>query len=117
MKFLNSLIYEKEIKARCKGTSQDGTVFVQAECGVLDIGEEIVKKGFAERNRSPIKSNNCGMQQDPLHQSRTSKATNIPWSSRISPSSNNRVRESPDDPVLLNVKSDTNTVNHVPFLT
>ncbi|XP_066485239.1 serine/threonine-protein kinase 31 [Tiliqua scincoides] len=118
MKFLNSLIYEKEIKARCKGTCQDGTVVVQAECSLLDIGEEIVKKGFAERCKSPIKTNNCGMQPDPsLHQFRTSKATNALWSSRISPSAINRVREGPDDQVLLNVKSDSNAANHVPFLT
>ncbi|KAJ6666584.1 hypothetical protein lerEdw1_020307 [Lerista edwardsae] len=115
MKFLNSLVYEKEIKARYKTTFQDGTVVVQAESSLLDIGEEIVKKGFAERCNSPIKNNNCGMQLDPsLYQSRTSKPTTASWLSRNSPSASNRVREGLDDQMLMNVKSEA--TNRVSFI-
>ncbi|KAL8165309.1 UNVERIFIED_CONTAM: hypothetical protein K2H54_038937 [Gekko kuhli] len=53
-KFLNSLIFEKEVKITCKGTYLDGTILALAECGVLNIGEEIVKKGFAERSREKM---------------------------------------------------------------
>lgn len=114
MKFLHSLIYEKEIKVRYKATSQDGTAVVQTECSLLDIGEEIVKKGFAERCSSPIK-NNCGMQPDPsLYQCRTSKPTAASWLNRNNPSASNRVREGLDDLMLLNVKSEA--TNRVPFI-
>lgn len=34
---------------RIKATSQDGTVIAQAEYGSVDIGEEVFKKGFAEK--------------------------------------------------------------------
>ncbi|KAH0627389.1 hypothetical protein JD844_003021 [Phrynosoma platyrhinos] len=54
--FLNSLIFEKEMKIRYKATSQDGTLVVQAECGLLDVGEEIAKKGFADRYIFPPNS-------------------------------------------------------------
>lgn len=34
---------------RIKATYQDGTVIAQAEYGSVDIGEEVAKKGFAEK--------------------------------------------------------------------
>uniref|UniRef100_A0ACB8FVN5 Uncharacterized protein n=1 Tax=Sphaerodactylus townsendi TaxID=933632 RepID=A0ACB8FVN5_9SAUR len=53
-KFLNSLIFEKEVKIRWKDVCDDGTVLALAEYGVLNIGEEMVKKGFAERSREKM---------------------------------------------------------------
>ncbi|XP_067326360.1 serine/threonine-protein kinase 31 [Anolis sagrei] len=52
-KFLNSLITSKEMMTRYKATAQDGAILVHAECGLLDVGEEIAKKGFAKRCTSP----------------------------------------------------------------
>ncbi|XP_068944406.1 serine/threonine-protein kinase 31-like [Petaurus breviceps papuanus] len=55
--FLGSLIFEKEIKIRHKVTYQDGTVVAQAEYGNVDIGEEVAKKGYAERCKLPSSNN------------------------------------------------------------
>ncbi|XP_039198021.1 serine/threonine-protein kinase 31 isoform X1 [Crotalus tigris] len=54
--FLNSLIFEKEIKITHKAMHRDGTIIAQAECGLLDVGEEMAKKGFAELRKSSIKN-------------------------------------------------------------
>lgn len=35
---------------------RDGTIVAQAECGLLDVGEEMAKKGFVELRKSPIKN-------------------------------------------------------------
>ncbi|XP_029444963.1 serine/threonine-protein kinase 31 isoform X3 [Rhinatrema bivittatum] len=50
--FLSSLIFEKQIRVRHKVTYKDNTVVVQAEFGNTDIGEEVAKKGLAERCKS-----------------------------------------------------------------
>ncbi|XP_060541693.1 serine/threonine-protein kinase 31 isoform X2 [Pantherophis guttatus] len=54
--FLNSLIFEKEMKITHKSVHRDGTIVAHAECGLLDVGEEMVKKGFVELRKSPIKN-------------------------------------------------------------
>ncbi|XP_015666050.1 serine/threonine-protein kinase 31 [Protobothrops mucrosquamatus] len=54
--FLNSLIFEKEITITHKTMHRDGTIVAQAECGLLDVGEEMAKKGFAELRKSPTKN-------------------------------------------------------------
>ncbi|XP_032091724.1 serine/threonine-protein kinase 31 [Thamnophis elegans] len=54
--FLNSLILEKEIKITHKTLHRDGTIVAHAECGLLDVGEEMAKKGFVELRRSRIKN-------------------------------------------------------------
>ncbi|XP_053117856.1 serine/threonine-protein kinase 31 isoform X2 [Hemicordylus capensis] len=119
-KLLNSLVFEKEIKTRWKDEYQDGTIVAEAECGLLDIGKEMVKRGFVERCSSPTKSNNYNMQPDPsLYQSRTTKA--ITWPSRTSPSACNRTSPSAcsrggfGDHVSLNGRSEINAANHMPF--
>ncbi|XP_031796460.1 serine/threonine-protein kinase 31 isoform X8 [Sarcophilus harrisii] len=55
--FLGSLIFEKEIKMRHKATYQDGTIVAQAEYGNVDIGEEVAKKGYAEKCKLPSSNN------------------------------------------------------------
>ncbi|XP_008578684.1 PREDICTED: serine/threonine-protein kinase 31 isoform X2 [Galeopterus variegatus] len=55
--FLGTLIFEKEIKMRIKATYQDGTVIAQAEYGSVDIGEEVAKKGFAEKCKATSSTN------------------------------------------------------------
>uniref|UniRef100_H3B6I3 Serine/threonine kinase 31 n=1 Tax=Latimeria chalumnae TaxID=7897 RepID=H3B6I3_LATCH len=47
LKFLSSLIFEKQINVCYKGCCKDGSIFVQAKCGEIDIGQEVAKKGFA----------------------------------------------------------------------
>ncbi|XP_032299076.1 serine/threonine-protein kinase 31 isoform X2 [Coturnix japonica] len=51
--FLGSLVFEKAIKVREKAKQKGDTILVQAECEKVDIGEEVAKAGFAEKNRSP----------------------------------------------------------------
>nr|XP_033786742.1 serine/threonine-protein kinase 31 isoform X2 [Geotrypetes seraphini] len=50
--FLSSLIFEKQIKVQHKLTYKDNTVVVQVDFGSTDIGEEVAKKGFAEKCKS-----------------------------------------------------------------
>ncbi|NXL07152.1 STK31 kinase, partial [Mesembrinibis cayennensis] len=52
-KFLNSLVFEKEIKIHHKAKHKDGTVIAQAEYEKIDIGEEVAKAGFAEKCTFP----------------------------------------------------------------
>ncbi|KAJ1138056.1 hypothetical protein NDU88_004447 [Pleurodeles waltl] len=51
--FLVSMINEKQVTVRHKGTNKDNTVVVQVMYGNLDIGEEVLKKGFASWCKSP----------------------------------------------------------------
>lgn len=44
---------------RIKATYQDGTVIAQAEYGSVDIGEEVAKKGFAEKCKLTSSTNIC----------------------------------------------------------
>ncbi|XP_070582515.1 serine/threonine-protein kinase 31 isoform X2 [Erythrolamprus reginae] len=53
--FLNSLIFEKEMMITHKTVHQDSTIVTQAECGTLDVGEEMIKRGFVELQKSSIK--------------------------------------------------------------
>ncbi|XP_060104631.1 serine/threonine-protein kinase 31 [Heteronotia binoei] len=115
-KFLNSLIFEKEVKITCKGTCLDGTILALAECGVLSIGEEMVKKGFAERSKCPVSNNNCDTQTDSSKsQSRNAKPTTSVWSNRANSAASNRVRGFGDH-MPQNGWNENNTANHVPFI-
>lgn len=116
-KFLNSLIFEKEVKIRCKGACHDGTILALAECGILNIGEEIVKKGFAERSGCPISNNNSDTKtQSSKFQSRNAKTTTSVWSNRSNPPANSRVKGSFGDHQSLNGWNENNTANHMPFI-
>ncbi|XP_064300494.1 serine/threonine-protein kinase 31 [Phalacrocorax carbo] len=53
-KFLSSLVFEKEIKIRHKAKHEDGTIIAQAEYENIDIGEEVVKAGLAEKCTAPV---------------------------------------------------------------
>lgn len=44
------------MKITQKTVHRDGTIAAQAECGLLDVGEEMAKKGFVELRKSPIKN-------------------------------------------------------------
>ncbi|KAG8443007.1 hypothetical protein GDO86_011720 [Hymenochirus boettgeri] len=48
-KFLNNLIGDKKISVKKKVNYKDGTIVVEAWHENIDVGEEITKKGFAER--------------------------------------------------------------------
>ncbi|XP_063003664.1 serine/threonine-protein kinase 31 [Elgaria multicarinata webbii] len=116
-KFLNSLIFEKEMKTKYKAESQDGTIVVQAECSLLDIGEEMCKKGFVERCKPPLNSSACDTKADSsMCQTWNGKPSAPLWGMRGSPSMNNRVKGSFGDHAPLNGRSENNSSNHVPFI-
>ncbi|XP_051872013.1 serine/threonine-protein kinase 31-like [Pristis pectinata] len=48
-RFLASLINDKIIRISHRDTAQDGTFLVDAESDALNIGQEVVEKGFAEK--------------------------------------------------------------------
>ncbi|KAJ1085001.1 hypothetical protein NDU88_005138 [Pleurodeles waltl] len=63
--FLVNMINERQITVRHKVTYKDNTVVVQAESDQTDIGEEVLKKGFAVRCKTvPILINDEGTRMD-----------------------------------------------------
>lgn len=49
MQFLSKLIADQQISVQQKTVYKDGTIVVQVLHDNLDIGEEVVRKGFAEK--------------------------------------------------------------------
>uniref|UniRef100_A0ABK0LEU2 Serine threonine kinase 31 n=1 Tax=Rattus norvegicus TaxID=10116 RepID=A0ABK0LEU2_RAT len=115
--FLGSLIFEKEIKMRIKATYQDGTVIAQAEYGTVDIGEEVAKKGFAEKCRltSGIDASEA-KKPDPNQLALRSLKNPIPlWGRRSNQSTFSRPKGHFNGRLTLDVKYETNAGNHVTF--
>ncbi|NXN14065.1 STK31 kinase, partial [Indicator maculatus] len=83
-KFLNSLVYEKVIKIHYKAKHEDGTIVAQAKYEKTDIGEEVARAGFAEKQSSPgntkdVEERRADVTQNP-HQK--TKASVLPWLNR-----------------------------------
>ncbi|XP_042717389.2 serine/threonine-protein kinase 31 isoform X5 [Chrysemys picta bellii] len=116
-KFLCSLIFEKEIKMRHKATYQDGTIVAQAEYGKVDIGEEVAKKGFAEKCKSPINANNCEEKKTDVAQYQlwNAKVSAPAWENRPNPSESNRLKGHFGDQIGTNMRNENHTGNHMPF--
>ncbi|CAO2603766.1 Serine/threonine-protein kinase 31 [Lemmus lemmus] len=115
--FLGSLIFEKEIKMRIKATYQDGTVIAQAEYDTVDIGEEVAKKGFAEKCRLTSGIDVCEAKKpDPSQLALRSLKNPIPlWGRRSNQSTFNRPKGQFNGRWTLDVKHETNAGNHVTF--
>ncbi|XP_041040327.1 serine/threonine-protein kinase 31-like isoform X3 [Carcharodon carcharias] len=65
-RFLASLINDKIIRVSHRDTAQDGAFLVNAQSDALDVGQEVIEKGFAEKckvasilNYEGIKSNSA----------------------------------------------------------
>uniref|UniRef100_A0A452GYG0 Uncharacterized protein n=1 Tax=Gopherus agassizii TaxID=38772 RepID=A0A452GYG0_9SAUR len=116
--FLCSLIFEKEIKMRHKATYQDGTIVAQAEYGKVDIGEEVAKKGFAEKCKSPINANNCDEKKIDVaqYQPWNAKVSAPAWENRPKPSVSNRLKGRFGDQIGTNMRNENHTGNHMPFV-
>ncbi|XP_038247242.1 serine/threonine-protein kinase 31 isoform X2 [Dermochelys coriacea] len=116
-KFLCSLIFEKEIKMRHKATYQDGTIVAQAEYGKVDIGEEVAKKGFAEKCKSSINANNCEEKKIDVAQYKpwNAKVSAPAWENRPNPSISNRLKGRSGDQIGTNMRNENHTGNHIPF--
>uniref|UniRef100_A0A8C6HJ85 Serine threonine kinase 31 n=1 Tax=Mus spicilegus TaxID=10103 RepID=A0A8C6HJ85_MUSSI len=115
--FLGSLIFEKEIKMRIKATYQDGTVIAQAEYGTVDIGEEVAKKGFAEKCRLTSGIDACEAKKpDPNQLALRSLKNPIPlWGRRSNQSTFSRPKGHFNGRLTLDVKYETSAGNHVTF--
>ncbi|XP_059512144.1 serine/threonine-protein kinase 31 isoform X2 [Myotis daubentonii] len=115
--FLGSLIFEKEIKMRIKATYQDGTVIAQAEYGTVDIGEEVAKKGFAEKCKLTSSTNICEEQKpDPGQLALRNLKGPIPlWGHRSNQSTFSRPKGRLSGRQTLDSKDESDVGNHVPF--
>ncbi|XP_019507537.1 PREDICTED: serine/threonine-protein kinase 31 [Hipposideros armiger] len=115
--FLGSLIFEKEIKMKIKATYQDGTVIAQAEYGTVDIGEEVAKKGFAEKCKLASSSNICEEKKsDPGHLVLRNLKGPIPlWGHRSNQSTLSRPKSRLSGRLTLDLKNETDAGNHVTF--
>ncbi|XP_044908445.1 serine/threonine-protein kinase 31 isoform X5 [Felis catus] len=115
--FLGSLIFEKEIKMRIKATYQDGTVIAQAEYGSVDIGEEVAKKGFAEKCRLTSSTNICEEKKsDPGQLVLRNLKSPIPtWGHRSNQSAFSRPKGRLSGRMILDSKNENDAGNHVTF--
>ncbi|GAB1290810.1 Serine/threonine-protein kinase 31 [Apodemus speciosus] len=112
--FLGSLIFEKEIKMRIKATYQDGTVIAQAEYGTVDIGEEVAKKGFAEKCRLTSGIDACEVKKPDPNQLGLKNPIPL-WGRRSNQSTFSRPKGHFNGRLTLDVKYETNAGNHVAF--
>nr|KAF6470371.1 serine/threonine kinase 31 [Molossus molossus] len=115
--FLGSLIFEKEIKMRIKTTNQDGTVIAQAEYGTVDIGEEVAKKGFAEKCKLPSSTNISEEKKTDPGQLvlRNLKGPTPLWGQRSNQSTFSRPKGRLNGRQTLDLKDENDAGNHVPF--
>ncbi|XP_075414401.1 serine/threonine-protein kinase 31 isoform X2 [Tenrec ecaudatus] len=115
--FLGSLIFEKEIKMRIKALYQDGTVVAQAEYGNVDIGEEVAKKGFAEKCKQASSTNICEEKKSDAGQLplRNLKSPIPLWGHRSNQSSFSRPKGRSSGRLPLDLKMENNTGNHMTF--
>ncbi|XP_073921258.1 serine/threonine-protein kinase 31 [Castor canadensis] len=115
--FLGSLIFEKEIKMRIKATYQDGTVIAQAEYGNVDIGEEVAKKGYAEKCKLSSSTNICEEKKsDPRQLALRNLKNTIPlWGHRSNQSTFNRPKGRINGKLTPDLKNENNSGNHVTF--
>ncbi|XP_007425777.2 serine/threonine-protein kinase 31 [Python bivittatus] len=115
-KFLDSLIFEKEMKIKHKAIYQDGTIVAQAEYGLLDVGEEMAKKGFVELYKSPTENKSCETKVDSfLYQTRNAKTSAPAWAMRGNSLGSSRIIGNFGD-VFLNGRDENNSTNHVPLI-
>ncbi|XP_037365146.1 serine/threonine-protein kinase 31 isoform X2 [Talpa occidentalis] len=115
--FLASLIFEKEIKMRIKATYQDGTVIAQAEYGNVDIGEEVAKKGFAEKCKLSSITNVCEEKKsDPGQLVLRNLKSPIPlWGHRSNQSAFSRPKGRLSGRMTVDLKNENDAGNHVTF--
>ncbi|XP_055128391.1 serine/threonine-protein kinase 31 isoform X5 [Symphalangus syndactylus] len=115
--FLGSLIFEKEIKMRIKATSQDGTVIAQAEYGSVDIGEEVFKKGFAEKCRLTSRTDICEEKKlDPGQLVLGNLKNPIPlWGHRSNQSTFSRPKGHLSEKMTLDLKDENDAGNLMTF--
>ncbi|XP_019364134.1 PREDICTED: serine/threonine-protein kinase 31 isoform X4 [Gavialis gangeticus] len=114
-KFLCSLTFEKKIRMRHKALYQDGTIVAQAECGEVDIGEEMVKKGFAEKCKFPPNASSCEEKNsDSVQCLAWNVKGSVPlWANRCNPAVYSRRKACFGDQLATSLRNSTG--NHMPL--
>lgn len=102
---------------RIKATSQDGTVIAQAEYGSVDIGEEVAKKGFAEKCKLTSSTNICEEKKsDPAQLALRNLKSPIPlWGHRSNQSNFSRPKPRLSGRLTVDLKNESDAGNHVTF--
>lgn len=102
---------------RIKATYQDGTVIAQAEYGAVDIGEEVAKKGFAEKCKLTSSTNVSEEQKPDPGQLvlRNLKGPTPLWGHRSNQSTFSRPKGRLNGRQTLDSKDENDVGNHVPF--
>ncbi|XP_043545669.1 serine/threonine-protein kinase 31-like isoform X2 [Chiloscyllium plagiosum] len=62
--FLASLVNDKIIRVNHRDTAQDGVFLVDAQSDALDVGQEVMEKGFAEKCRTSSAHSNEGIKSN-----------------------------------------------------
>ncbi|XP_033064585.1 serine/threonine-protein kinase 31 isoform X2 [Trachypithecus francoisi] len=102
---------------RIKATSQDGTVIAQAEYGSVDIGEEVFKKGFAEKCKPPSRTDICEEKKlDPGQLVLRNLKSPIPlWGRRSNQSTFSRPKGHLSEKLTLDLKNENDAGNLTTF--
>lgn len=102
---------------RIKATYQDGTVIAQAEYGSVDIGEEVAKKGFAEKSKLNSSTNICEEKKSEPGQLvlRNLKSPIPTWGHRSNQSAFSRPKGRLSGRMTLDLKNENDAGNHVTF--
>ncbi|XP_028927210.1 serine/threonine-protein kinase 31 isoform X2 [Ornithorhynchus anatinus] len=116
-KFLGSLIFEKGIRVHHKVTYQDGTIYAQAEFDNVNIGEEMAKKGYAERYVPSSNLSSCEekrMDNGPL-MARSIKSPIPLWGHRPNPSVFSKTKGRHSGRMTLDSRTEHPSGNHAAF--
>lgn len=102
---------------KIKATYHDGTVIAQAEYGTVDIGEEVAKKGFAEKRNLTVRANVSEEQNsDPGQLVLRNLKGPIPlWGHRSNQSTLSRPKARLSGRLMLDLKGDSDAGTHVTF--
>lgn len=101
---------------RIKATYQDGTLIAQAEYGTVDIGEEVAKKGFAEKCKLTSSTNTCEEKPDPGQLVLRNLKGPVPlWGHRSNQPSFSRPKGRLSGRQALDLKDENGAGNHVTF--
>ncbi|KAM5158294.1 serine/threonine-protein kinase 31 [Mantella aurantiaca] len=80
LQFLSKLIADKQVFVQQKSICKDGTIVVQVMLENLDVGEEVTKKGFAERSKLLNSQNGS---REPCEVLPNHEKSQFPWPVRV----------------------------------
>ncbi|XP_038625453.1 serine/threonine-protein kinase 31 [Tachyglossus aculeatus] len=116
-KFLGNLIFEKGIRVHHKATYQDGTISAQARFDNVDIGEEVAKKGYAERCVPSSSLSGCEEKRmdNGSFMARSIKSPIPLWGQRPNPSVFSKTKGRHSGRMTLDSRTEHPSGNHAAF--